>query len=246
MPDRYGTRRTMLGALLLAFAMIPAVAEIGSAQTNAVKLVKGVISDAKTGSPVNGGTVLAFIGSATEPAARGRINPKTGAYQLILNPDTEYRIRVASPRFRATDFSYRTSANAEYEEVEKNFSLEAIPAGSTLFSGKFFEGTTDHLRTSGDLTKTLEFLKQNQAVTVEIAIAPEGKAARPKKKEKGNESTLLDQEDPLVAARRKAILDLFSREGIDAGRATFIQSSARAVAGKRDVVITIRGFDAPR
>ena len=129
--------RTRMGTLLIALALLPAVASAqgGKAQ----KLVKGVVTDAKTGKPIDGGNFLVFEGSGTEPAVRSRINSGSGAYQVVLNSGTSYRFRVVNPRYYSVELPYSTAQSTSYEEIVKNMALEPIPLGKVLFTGRMFE-----------------------------------------------------------------------------------------------------------
>src|SRR5437762_12692152 len=95
-------------------------------ETNPVKLVKGVIRNSKTGSPVDGGRIFAFSGGSKEPAAWSKINPKTGEYQFVLGPSTEYNLSIKSSRYLNGDVKVKTPSGSNYEEVVQNLTIEPI------------------------------------------------------------------------------------------------------------------------
>src|SRR2546423_10005587 len=133
------TTQTLLIRLTFTLIGMTCLSIASSAQeTNPVKLVKGIITDAKSGKPVDGGMIVAFEGSRREASVQGMINPKTGAYQMILNPGTQYRLRIEAPSYYTTDVSYTSPSGKDYQEIVKNFSVQALAMGSTLFSGQLF------------------------------------------------------------------------------------------------------------
>jgi hypothetical protein len=235
---------TPLVALLTCMASATTAAQ----ETNPVKLVKGVITDTKTKKPVDGGIVLAYIGSAQEPAVRSRINPKTGAYQMILNPGTLYRLRIEAPSFYGTDISYTSPAGYEYEETEKNFTVQALPIGSAIYSGKLFGKGKDVLSPSGDFNKAVEFMKTNRYTTLTVMVAEETAPAKKPKKKKGSTTvaTTPPPGTPLADRRIKAIRDYLSARDIDTGRITW-KTAAKITAKKKsagaDVSIELTGID---
>jgi len=217
--------------------------------SQAIKLTKGIIKDVRTGKPVDGGRVMVYLGSGSEPVALSKINPSTGAYQVVLGPSKEYRFVLRSDRFLPTETTVRTPDGAGYEEYVKDLTMEPIPVGSTLFSGRLFDAGGAELRTNGELAKALAFMKQSQAATLKITVIPDlasksskakaKPAAKAKKgKKKGNATTTSVEEppatssptgtgsqDPLAAlaqARVQALRALMQREGISLTRITWV------------------------
>jgi hypothetical protein len=236
-----------LVALLACMAIATTVAQ----ETNPVKLVKGVITDTKTKKPVDGGMVFAYIGSGNDPAVRSRINPKTGAYQMILSPGTQYRVRIEAPSYYGTDISYTSPTGYEYEETEKNFTVQALPIGSTIYSGKVFGKGTDKLSPSGDFNKAVEFMKSNRYTTLTVTVATESAPAKKPKKKKGKTTPAmsLDNQDAgktLAARRTEALRSYLSARDIDTGRITW-KTAAKITAKKKsagaDVSIELTGVD---
>src|SRR5688500_18154352 len=81
-------------------SLVISVSTLASAQsTNPVKLIKGTVLDSRSGKPIDGGKVFVHVGANLEPVAQSRINPKTGAFQVVLGPSADYRFIIRSPRF---------------------------------------------------------------------------------------------------------------------------------------------------
>lgn len=230
-------------ALLASMTISAAVAQ----ETNPVKLVKGVITDTKTKKPVDGGMVFAYIGSGNEPAVRSRINPKTGAYQMILNPGTQYRVRIEAPSYYGTDISYTSPAGYAYEETEKDFTVKALPIGTAIFSGKVFGKGTAQVSPSGDFNKAVEFMKSNRYTTFILTVATESAPAKKPKKSKGGTTASTSQgtEDAgkaLATQRIDALRNYLTARDIDTGRITW-KTAAKMKKKSSDVAIELTGVD---
>jgi hypothetical protein len=230
-------------ALLACMAYAATVAQ----ETNPVKLVKGVITDTKTKKPVDGGMVFAYIGSGNEPAVRSRINPKTGAYQMILNPGTLYRLRIEAPSYYGTDISYTSPAGYAYEETEKNFTVKALPIGSAIFSGKVFGKGTAQVSPSGDFNKAVEFMKSNRFTTLTVTVATESAPGKKPKKKKSSSTTSAPRENEdagktLATQRIEALRNYLSARDIDTGRITW-KTAAKMKKKSSDVSIELTGVD---
>jgi hypothetical protein len=201
------------------------------AQTNALKLIKGTIKDTKTGKPIDGGKVNVYQGSATETVSVSKINPRTGFYQLILSPNTEYRFEVVSPRFYTTNFTVKTSPGASYEESVKDFNMEPIPMGAVLYNGRPFEPGAAALADAGALKPVADMLKKQNSVAVTVTVIPElspkkatPAASKPKKGKKGAAvvpvatTTTADPAATLGEARVAALKNYFKSQGISTTR----------------------------
>src|ERR1041384_8753257 len=226
--------RLRSGLLIVALAALPTLA---SAQGKALKLFKGTVTNAKTGAPVDGGRLLVFEGSANEPAIRSRVNPGTGAYQVVLDPGKEYRIRVISPRYYTVDIPVTTPPGSNYEETLKNLALEPIPVGLILFTGRLFEPGSSKLVESPALRSVVETLKKEVGIVVTITVVPDMLAASAKKapapKKKGKKGaaattepapevpaglTTADQLKKLGEERAAVVKNLLKQQGISTTR----------------------------
>jgi hypothetical protein len=253
-------RRSSIISLCAAMVALAAAGAGGSAvaQTNAVKLVKGTITDAKTGKPIDGGKVNVYAGSAAETEAYSKINPRTGFYQLILKPNTEYRFEVVSPRFYTTNITVRTSAGAAYEESVKDLKVEPIPMGTVVYTGRLFEPGSSTLSDAAALRTVADMMKKQPAVAVTVTVVPElaAKKAAPaaKKSKKGKKGGAAAAEAvPVVAvdptatlgdARMTALKNYFKSQGISTTRLAWdvrpvISAPAGRGKGPDNVVVKI-------
>jgi len=220
----------------MALAALPTLA---SAQGKALKLFKGTVTNAKTGAPIDGGRLLVFEGSGSEPTIRSRVNPGTGAYQVVLDPGKEYHIRVISPRYYTVDIPVTTTPGSNYEETVKNLALEPIPIGLMLFTGRMFEPGSSKLVESPALRSVVETLKKETGIVVTITVVPDmlaasaKKAPAPKKKGKGKKGapataepaaevpsglTTADQLKKLGEERAAVVKNLLKQQGISTTR----------------------------
>lgn len=266
-----------LPRLLAAGALLVASSSLALAQppnpTNPVKLMKGVVNDSKTGRPIDGGKVYVYQGSGTKPFSQSRINPSTGAFQVVLGPSSDYRLVIRSPKFIPAEKTVRTPDGNNYQEVVMPaMTVDPIPVGTALFDGRAFDPNSAELKPSGELTKALEFLKASTSAMVTIAVIPDGPsskpsakakpAAKPKKRKKGSAATPVADPAPapapsgsveeqlrtLAQSRAAAVKALFLKEGIALTRIKWqvpsTSAELAAVAGRRqNLVITITGID---
>ena len=240
-----------------------------SAQTNPLKVMKGVITDSRSGKPIQGGgRLFVHSGAKTEPVAISKINPSTGAYQVVLPPATDYRFVVHAARYLPAEKSVRTPGGNNYEEVVvATFSVEPIPVGKVLFTGRGFDASKSEVKVGNELTKAIAFLKQSQAALVTVSITPDGPSPRPvkaapkpkakSKSKKGKKAAVVVEEEPsatpivvptydeqlkaLTAARQAAFRALMQKEGISLTRIKWdVPSNAadlRATSTRRDNLV---------
>jgi hypothetical protein len=234
----------LCAVMIAALAILPSLA---SGQTNAIKLIKGTITNAATGKSIDGGRLLVYEGTSTEPTTKSKINPGTGAYQVILSPSTTYRFEVASPRFYATSFTVTTPGGANYEETVKDLKVEPIAIGSSLYSGHLFEPGTSKLTETTDLRKTVDMLKKERAVVVAVTVIPDmpaagaaKKAPAPKKGKKGQPApppaptpAPTDNAAQLGDARVAVLKTFFKQQGISTTRLTWDVKSPVTVTAKK-------------
>ncbi|MBC8146127.1 MAG: hypothetical protein H7X80_11135, partial [bacterium] len=208
------------------------------------------------------------IGANPEPVALSRINPKTGAFQVVLGPSADYRFIIRSPRFLQGEKTVRTPSGSNYEEVMiPQFTVEPIPVGKALFMGRAFDVNSSALKVSTDLTKAMGFLKQSEAALITITVIPDGptpkpaaKPAKPAKAKKGKKgaavapvaevvtSSVDDQLRALAQSRAQAVKTMMTKEGISLTRIKWdvpeTSAQLRAVAGRKEnLVIMISGID---
>jgi hypothetical protein len=247
------TRSSHLRLAAVGILVVACSLSASAQKSNSIKLMRGIITDVKSGKPIDGGRLFVYSGTSTEPVALSRINPGTGAYQVVLGPAMEYRFVITSPRFLAAEHIVRTPDRSGYEELTHNLTVKPIPVGQTLFSGRAFDGKSSVVRSSSELTKAIEFMKTSQAATLTITVAGDGASAGASKAAKGKakkgkkgaapvtttETTTPASTATLSQARVQALKSLLQKEGISLTRMTW-KSVDKA---KDNLVITITGVD---
>jgi hypothetical protein len=239
--------RLVPAIIIAVLAFMPGVAQ----ETNPVKLVKGIVTDAASGRPVDGGMIFAFEGSSTDPAVRSRINPKTGAYQLILSPSVRYRFRIEAASYYATDIPFTSPSGNEYQESEKNFSVRPLPIGTSLLSGQIFAAGSDQVKTTTELRKAAEFIKAQPYMAVSIMVAGDPPAAAKKGKGGASSSAGPPPSASPATGRANALRGYLTGLGINLERVTIstVPKITAAIAKKKgvrpsdNVAIVITGVD---
>lgn len=244
--------RTPYGyAVLLIIALVLGTHVLHAQSTNPLKLIKGVITDTRSGKPIDGGKLNVYASSSAETFAYSKINPKTGAFQLILAPATTYRFEVISPRFYTTDFTVQTPPGNGYEETVKNFNVEPLPIGTVAFTGRAFDAGSARLLTVPGLTSLAGLLKKQTGLIVSLIViadlAPTAakKPAAPKKPKKGAPATVTtpvptapatNPAQTLLDERIAALKTYFKGLGISTDRLEFDGQIAAAGRAKGDNV----------
>ncbi len=243
MTHRFSTALRHTVAAVAAVVLLTASGSQAHAQ-NAVKLIKGVITDTKTGKPINGGRVYAYTGSSTESAAYSKVNPRTGAYQFVLSPATDYRFEIVSPQYHTASFSVRTTEGKGYDETVRNFTVEPIPVGQIVFTGRPFDAGQSKLAGNHGLASVVEMLKKDRAVIVTVTVLADMAAAKkpapaPKKPKKGAAAATPaapqatgDPMAKLVEDRINTLKSYFKAQGINTGRLEWQPRTVAATGGK--------------
>jgi hypothetical protein len=201
--------RALATATLLILFSLPATAQI----TNGVTLFKGVVNDSKSGQPVDGGRVYVYQGTLEEPVTNSKINPGTGKYQVLLNPSTEYRFVFKSPKYYNTEIMVTSPPNNDYEEVVRDFTMEPIPVGSTIYSGRLFDPGSAELKISPEFQKLTDLMKREIGIMLGVVIIPDAMApevrpapkAKPAKKKKGKKGAAEPAEAPVETPAPQAM-----------------------------------------
>jgi hypothetical protein len=249
------TVRTTILSLCTAVAVV-ACSGAAIAQTNPLKLIKGTITDSKTGKSIDGGKLNVYQGSTAETVSSSKINPRTGFYQLILSPNTEYRFEVVSPKYYTTNFTIKTAPGSNYEETVKDLKVDPIPMGTVIYAGRVFEPGASAITDPTALKPIVDALKKQQAIAVTVTVIPElaakkpAAAKKPKKGKKGGDMATVsdvpttDAGATLGEARVSALKNFFKGQGISTTRLMWdlkspIPAPAAKTKGPDNVVIKI-------
>jgi hypothetical protein len=171
-------RNSPLARFSLLAAIFISLSSLATAQVdNGVKLFKGIVSNATTGKPIaGGGKIWVYQGSNLEPITNSKINPGTGFYQVILNPGTTYRFEFKSPSYFITSTSVTTPPGNEYEETVHDFTIDSIPVGQKIFSGRLFDPGSSQLKPTPELQKLVDLLQHEPGIKSSVTITPDALA----------------------------------------------------------------------
>jgi hypothetical protein len=259
--------RLFIAAAIAVILSVPSSAQI----TNGVKLFKGVVNDTRTGQPVDGGRVWVYQGSLAEPVSNSKINPGTGKYQVILNPSTEYRFVMKSPKYYTSEVRITTPPGTDYEETIQDLTMEMIPLGSTIFSGRMFDPGASQFKVSPEFQKIVELMNRQKGIMVAVAITPDALAPEvkpvtppkaPKKKGKKGAAPVAapapepapvamteDQLKALGQDQAVAIKNYFKDQGISTTRIQWDVKPGIIITGGKnavlpnDVIVTINKIE---
>lgn len=243
----------MLGLLLVgAAAVIVGAMPVQRAygQTNPVKLMKGVISDAKTGRPIDGGRLFVYTSTSTESIAFSKINPKTGFYQLILAPSTNYRFEIVSPRYHTTSFTVVSPAGNNYEETIRDLKVEPIPIGQLVYNGRPFASNSSTLTPNATLKGLVDMMKRERSVVITVTVMADMAAPAPKKPAAAKKpkkgaapvaatapTATVDPLRALVEQRTTALKDYFKAQGVSLARIQWVAVTTPARTKDADNVV---------
>ncbi len=220
--------RIPFGKRLLAFFIIPAtflandvsmVAQETGSLENPTKLMMGTVTS-DVGEEIDGGIILVFEDPYPNVVTSSKINRGEG-YRLLLDPSKIYTFRIEAPGYFSDEVLISTPAGYDYEEVSENFTLHAIPADSTLYTGSPFVGESAEFTDEG-IESVITFLKENPSTTVTI-----------------NVGLVEDAVDPVSKARVSAIKDLFTENELSVTRITWERDLNRPF---NEFAIAISGF----
>ncbi len=220
-----GARTTLIMVLLLS------AAPLLQAQSNPVKLVKGVITDAKDGTPVDGGMITVYRNGSTDVANTSRISHE-GGYQVILGPATDYRFVVDSPHYHNRTFMVTTPPGGNYEETIQDFTLDAITIGRVVYQGRLFDvGSTD-LLSDPAFVRALDTLSRKASIIFTVWTA-------------ADDTRDLDAADAKAMARERAraIKEAIKEQNISLVRIRWALSDTAVSAQEANAKLTITAIN---
>lgn len=179
-------------------------------KTNQLTILKGVVMDEKTLSPVNAKIELTD-NSKNEIIATFESNSKTGKYLVSLPSGVNYGIAIDAPGYLFHSENFDIPASTEYREISKDIYLKKVEVGNVIILNNiFFDFDKSSLRpeSSAELDRLVTLMKQNPALTIEISGHTDnvGTAVYNKK---------------LSENRAKAVVDYLVSRGITQARLQF-------------------------
>ena len=180
---------------------------------------KGVVSNAKSGTPVGSDIRIVDLQSG-ETVANTSSDATTGRYIISLPTGHRYAFHVSAKGYLFHSLNVDENDNENDNENENtgtrtnrvvNIKLNPIEAGSSIaLRNIFFEtGKAELLAESHyELTKLVELMKNNPSLKVEIGGHTDNVGS-------------VEANKKLSAARAKAVYDHLTANGIDASRLSF-------------------------
>ena len=212
-------------------------------------LLKGIITDTKTGKPV--GTNYEITDQSGNKVADAKSNPRTGEYSSALKPGASYSIFFYGFDILKSTKQFTLQPASQYQEIEMNFSVDKLESGMELYSLSAFQNGSNELTAEAKaaIEDTKAILKGNRNLHIEITILPDMAAPRyeqpaapkvDKKKKKGSEPPpqpiLLNPTErialnPAVQTQRAdAVKALFGDAKVQLGRVNFVIDQSKDAA----------------
>ncbi|MDR3189070.1 MAG: OmpA family protein [Prevotellaceae bacterium] len=177
----------------------------------AVTLVKGVVKDAKTETPI-----LADIeitdNDLSEVIASFTTNSETGSYMVALPSGKNYGLvaRAADYLFHSENIDIRKLA--EYQEIHKDILLNRVEVGTkVVLNNIFFKVSSAEISeaSSMELKRVVAMLNDNPYLRIEVSGHTDNTGSA-------------EFNYKLSMERAKAVVDYLIKERIDAGRLTYV------------------------
>lgn len=137
---------------------------------NALTILKGVISDAKTHQPVAASIQVIDLDAQTI-VANFNSNSATGKYLVTLPSGKNYGIRVESPDYLFKSVNVNIPKSEGFQEIIKDVELQKIEIGTAIVLNNIFydhDKATLRPESRNELEKLLQFMNDNPRVKVEI------------------------------------------------------------------------------
>ncbi len=188
-----------------------------SSKTDSVKeavsqttLLKGVITDAKTGKPLEA-TIEVVDNQKNEIVASFKSNSATGKYLISLPSGKNYGIAVKARDYLFHSENFDIPLSTTYQEIEKNVALEKIEVGSKIvLNNIFFDTDKSDLRpeSTNELERLLQLMNEIHTLKIEISGHTDNVGSA-------------EHNQSLSESRAKAVVDYLKKKGINTSRMVF-------------------------
>jgi outer membrane protein OmpA-like peptidoglycan-associated protein/Tol biopolymer transport system component len=177
----------------------------------AVTLVKGVVKDAKTNTPILAGIEITD-NELSEVIASFTTNSQTGSYMVALPSGKNYGLVV-----RADDYLFHSEnidirKHAEYQEIYKDILLSRAEVGTkVVLNNIFFKFSSAEISEASilELNRVVSMLNETPYLRIEVSGHTDNTGSA-------------EFNHKLSMERAKAVVDYLIKEGIDAGRLTYV------------------------
>ena len=178
--------------------------------TSSLTLLKGVVRDASTKSPL--GASISLVDNVKNIViATLESNSKTGRYLVTLPSGVNYGISVKAEGYLFHSENFDIPAAAGYQEIEKDVDLQKFDVGSKIvLRNIFFDTDKSTLRPESiyELTELLNLLKDMPNLKIELSGHTDNRGSA-------------THNQKLSEDRAKAVVDYLVSKGIDASRLTY-------------------------
>ena len=199
---------------LLASAAEPikerVIAPVMQIKTAQITILKGVITDEKTGQPLEASIEL-VDNEKNEVIADFNSNSTSGKYLVSLPSGKNYGIAVKADGYLFHSENFTIPASAAYQEITKDIALKKFDIGSTIvLKNIFFDFDKATLRneSTNELERLTKLLNDMPNLKIEISGHTDNKGS-------ANYNQVLSE------SRSKSVVDYLVTKGITAGRLTF-------------------------
>ena len=175
--------------------------------TNPITILKGTITDALTGKPLESKLVLTD-NDKNEVISTMTSNSSTGKYLIILPSGKNYGLAVEKQDYMFHSENFDIPASTDYQEVVKDVELKKIAVGTKIvLKNIFFDFDKATLRpeSTAELARLLELLNDVPTLKIEISGHTDSKGAD-------------DYNKKLSERRAKSVTDYLISKGISASR----------------------------
>jgi len=137
---------------------------------NALTILKGVITDAKTHQPVEA-TIQVIDNDQNTVVANFSSNSASGKYLISLPSGKNYGIRVENPEYLFKSVNVNIPSSDGYQEIIKDIDLDKIEVGKAIVLNNIFydvDKATLRPESKAELERLYGFMTENPKIKVEI------------------------------------------------------------------------------
>jgi len=205
-PQFHSTEDHLIASIARPTGEVSVESEV-EVKTIRLTLLKGVVKDAKTGSPLQA-RVIITDNDKNETVFESFSNKSSGKYMVSLPSGKNYGITVKAEGYLFHSENFNIPEEATYNEINKDIELMDIAVGSkVVLNNLFFDSGKSKLRdeSRAELERVIEFLNTYPDVRVEISGHTDNV---------GN----YQYNKRLSEARAEAVVDYLKAQDVDAER----------------------------
>ncbi|MFC2129859.1 hypothetical protein ACFLSQ_00335 [Bacteroidota bacterium] len=141
---------------------------IASAQKGHVVLIQGKVINNASGGTVS--TTILFIDEKGKKVT-GKSNSIDGTYQQVLNSGSTYCVLFKGYLSVEGDLKIDIPLDSKYEELNRDFTVKPIAAGTELFNFKMFEPNESVVTNNAYILQVKHFIDINPGAKIEVKIS---------------------------------------------------------------------------